>query len=113
MSKFRIFKKFSLDFLGEEWKESYINFQALTVTDVKVKFPQLSKMGEKEGEDVVKGIDAVIEILKSKFVDGKGVGEKGQVVDLEATDLVDLPVEVLSNALSFLSQGAGKKPLAP
>jgi len=113
MSKFKIARKFSLDFLGEGWKEAYINFQALTVSDIKVKFPQLSQMDEKATSDVVKGIDAVLDILKSKFIDGKGVGEKGGEIVLEANDLIDLPVEVLSKALAFLSQGANPKSQAP
>lgn len=106
MARFKIVKKFLLDFLGGEWKDSYINFGALTVMDVKESFPALSKLDEKSQDDVTRGVDSITTILKKKFIDGKGIGEKGEVIDLKPEDFEELPIEVLSKALSFLSQSA-------
>ena len=106
MSKFRIVKKFSLDFISSEWKEAYINFNALTVGDVKDAFPALSKVSETKEEDVSAGLDMILDVLKDKFVDGKGINENGELIDLVADDIKELPISVLSKALSFLSQDA-------
>lgn len=104
MKKFRIIKHFSLDFLGDSWKEAYIDFNALTVADVKDKFSALSKMGE-DSKNVTAGLITILSLLQDKFIEGKGVGEKGELVPIDKEDLEALPVETLSKALSFLSQG--------
>lgn len=104
--KFKIVKRFSLDFLGEEWKEAYIDFDALTISDVKQKFPALATMESKTKEELLAGVDAILDILKAKFVGGKAIDDKGKLEDLQATDLEALPIEVLSKALAFLSQSA-------
>ncbi len=105
MKKFNIVRQFSLNFINDEWKDAYINFSALTVGDVKEKFPNLSKLDEKSQADPMIGLNSILDLLKSKFVSGKGVSEKKELVDLTVDDLEALPVEVLSKALSFLSQG--------
>lgn len=104
MTKFKIVKRFSLDFVGEEWKDAYIDFQSLTVLDVRNKFPSLSRLDEKDQDNIVKGIDSVVEILKDKFLEGKGIDIEGKLVELTPDDLEALPMEVLSRALGFLSQ---------
>lgn len=105
MSKFKIVKKFSLDFVAPEWKDAYINFNALTVSDVKEAFPVLAKAKDTEGEETA-GLEAILAIIKSKFIDGKAVNEKGELISLSVDDINDLPVSILSKALSFLSQDA-------
>jgi hypothetical protein len=113
MKKFGIVKRFSLDFLGEGWKDAYINFSPLTIVDIKTKFPSLLKLSAENKDDVIKGVDSVLIMMKEKFVDGKAVESSGGLVDLTVDDLEQLPVEVLSRALSFLSQGATPSIQAP
>ena len=106
MSKFKIVKKFSLDFVAPEWKDAYIDFNVLTVNDVREVFPALAKMKEVEETNVSAGLDSILDLVKSKFIDGKAINEKGELISLEVGDIDDLPVAVLSKALSFLSQDA-------
>lgn len=106
MSKFKIVKKFSLDFIAPEWKDAYIDFNALTVADVKESFPMLAKIKETQEDDISSGLDLVLALIKSKFIEGKAVNEKGELVALVIDDIDDLPVVVLSKALTFLSQDA-------
>lgn len=106
MSKFKIVKKFSLDFVAPEWKDAYINFNALTVSDVKETFPMLAKIQENQGENVSAGLDSILVLIKAKFVDGMAINEKGELAPLAVEDINELPVAVLSKALSFLSQDA-------
>ena len=104
MSKFKIVKRFSLDFIAPEWKDAYINFNVLTVSDVKEVFPTLAKMKEIQEDNISAGLDSVLEVVKNKFIDGKAINEKGELIPLLVEDINDLPVTILSKALSFLSQ---------
>jgi hypothetical protein len=105
MTLFKVVKKLSLDFFGKGWEGAYINFQALTVKDIKDKFPEFTKIDEKDETAALRGIDTVLELLKEKFISGKGINDEGKLVDLKPGDLENLPAEIISRALSFLSQG--------
>lgn len=105
MAKFKINRKFSLAFLGEGWEDSYIVFNSLTVKDIRKDFPELAKLDEGDNAQVISGMDVILNLLQSKFVEGKGINADGNVIELKDADLEDLPVEVLSKALAFLSQG--------
>ena len=113
MSKFKIIKRFSLDFIAPEWKDAYINFHVLTVADVKDAFPALAKMGGTEKEDVSSGLESILSLIKNKFIEGKALNEKGELIALEVEDIEELPVSVLSKALNFLSQDAIPPSLNP
>ena len=113
MSKFLLEKSFSLDFLGDKWKEqkAHISFNAFTIRDIREKLPKLTIINESDTKSVESGITAMIELLQEKFISGIGIDEKGEKVDIVAGDLEDLPVEVISKAVSFLSQGlTGESP---
>ena len=101
MSDFKVVKKLSLDFLGEDWKDAYINFQVLTIADVKDKFPTLTEVDPDNPASVIKGMTTVLGVLKDKFIDGKGPGGKVILVG----DIEKLPAELMSKALDFLAQG--------
>ena len=100
--KFKIIKRFSLEFLGEEWVECYINLKPLSIADVKSKLPVIAKLQE-DGSDIAAGVDLLLELLTDKFIDGKVVNSEGVVSDLLKEDLPELPVEVIGRAFSFLS----------
>lgn len=106
MAKFNIVKKFSLDFIDASWKDAYIKFKVLTVADVRETFPILAKIQANQEAEVSMGLESILSLVKSKFIEGKAVGEDGELVDLNVEDIENLPVEVLTKALSFLSQGA-------
>lgn len=105
VKKFKTLKKFPLDFLGEDWKEAYINFERVTIKDVQEVFPQFGQVDGEDEKKVLAGIKNIVKFLEGKFVNGKAVVEDGKLVDLDVKDLGDLPAEVLSRALDFLSQG--------
>ena len=105
MAKFKVEKKFSLDFLGDAWKECYINFEVVSIKDIRDYFPKFKAVDGDNPDTVVKSFNDILGFLSGKFISGKAVNTGGETVDLEAKDLEDLPAEVLSKALSFLSQG--------
>ncbi len=106
MPKFKIIKRFSLDFIAPEWKEAYINFYSLTIADVREVFPKLAEIEEASGKNATVGLESILSLLKAKFVDGMALNEEGEITNLKTEDLDDLPITVLSRALTFLSQDA-------
>lgn len=106
MSKFKVIKRLSLAFLGEDWKDCYISYNAITVSDVKNKFPKLASIDPDDVKAVNAGIDNMLDILKEKFIEGKS--PEG---DLTKEDLDEMPVEIIRESLSFLS--AAKTNISP
>ena len=109
MRKFKTSKRFSLSFLGTDWKTAYIDFERVTISDVQNIFPKFSAADSKNEKQVIKGISEITSFLESKFIGGKGVLDDGSIVDLKPEDIKALPSEVLSNALDFLSQDVAPK----
>ena len=104
MPEFIIQNKFSLIFLGEEWKDAYLMLGRITAKDAMERLPQLAKVDEKNPEAVKKALAKMIELLQEKFVEGKAITKDG-LVDVKKEDLADFPIEVISKAVDFLSQG--------
>lgn len=100
-----VVKNFSLDFLGEDWKDAHINFQAVTIGDIKNKFPEIAQVDTNNPESVADSLDKILTLLEERFIDGSAPGEK-EMVSLSKEDIKDLPGEVIGRALTFLSQGA-------
>ncbi len=111
MSKFVVRKKFLLDFVNDEWKEkgAYLELSAFSVSDIKDKLSKLTGVEETSAESVTSALDSMISLLEEKFLGGKAVDEKGELVDLVKSDIRELPVEIISKAIGFLSQGVSKQ----
>lgn len=107
MSKFLLKKRFDLGFLGEEYKEkdTYLEFNAFTIKDIREQLPSLTRMDETNPEEVEEGMGTMLKILKSKYIGGKAIGNDGKLVTVKKEDLDELPVEVVVKAVTFLSQG--------
>jgi len=107
MSKFLLKKRFSLDFLGDEWKEkkAYIEFNSLTVGDISTRLPNLAQIDENDPKSVEAGMRETMELLKEKFISGKGVSKDNELIDITKEGLEELPIEVITRAVNFLSQG--------
>jgi hypothetical protein len=105
MTKFLVKKKLMLEFVGDEWKDCYMEFTPFTAVEVKEKFPELLAMQTGDPKVVLEGMDTIISVLSSKFVSGKGIDENGKEVAITKKDIPYLPIEVLGRSLSFLSQG--------
>ena len=103
--KFKIVRRFDLGFIGEEWKECYINFNGLTIRDIRDQVPAIANIDNKNQKEIIDGMDKILNLIKDKFISGKAIDSEGKLVDLKANDLDDLPANVLVRALNFLSQG--------
>lgn len=111
---FKIVKHFKLDFLGEEWKDAYLKLRPFTVQDIKVKLPKIAEMSNIDSKELKESersaitdtsMEVLVEMIQDKFVSGKGVDDDGTLVDITKETLLELPLEVITTAFSFLSNG--------
>lgn len=106
MAKFYLTKKLNLDFLGGLWKEkgAYLEFHAFTIRDLKDKLPNLAqKVDPNDASSVSDSLGETLTLLEDKFVAGKAIDEKGELVDVSKEDLGDLPAEAIKRLIGFLS----------
>src|SRR3990167_2737989 len=99
---FDVFRKLDLSFLGETWKECFIEFRYITVAEAK-SFSSFT-LNKDDPKSVENALDTSIKILEDKFVSGKAL-QDGKLVDLKKEDLKDLPVEVLNRSIIILTGG--------
>lgn len=76
-------RRVSLDFLGEEYKDSCIVFKAIPV----VEYQKVLKNAEEIGEDNAKSITFILETLKKYFIEGKFQGTALIKEDLDSLDV--------------------------
>lgn len=81
----KIKKRVSLDFIGEEYKDSYLVFNSIAVKEYEGLQKSIKAI---EGDDE-KALPFITEQLKSRFIEGKVDGQA-----VTADDLEDLPGDV-------------------
>ena len=91
-------KHISLAFMGEGWEDCYVDFRSLRWADV--------ANLDSDGKDNRQAVNVLLQVLKQNFLGGRGLGEDGQPVELEANDLDELDLE----ALTAISQQLGGAP---
>jgi hypothetical protein len=81
-------KTISLAFMGDAWKDAFVEFRALTWADAQKL--QVEDMNDQAA------MAALQELLQSLFVSGKSLGENDRMVELEASDLAELDIETIA-----------------
>lgn len=100
MAKIIIKKKITLEFLGDEYKDDYLEFKSLPLREFEKILPKL----DEAGEDGKKALPIMTGILESNFISGKFQGE-----DVVKEDLLDFDMETLVKAFElFTGQVAPK-----
>ena len=84
-------KRVNLDFLGEEYKDSYLYLKALAVKE----YPALQAEIDKVEKDQAQALPFIVEQIKSRFLDGKVEGK-----DITAEDLDDFSADVFMECFS-------------
>lgn len=87
-------KRVSLDFLGEEYKDSYLVFKSIAVRE----YADLQKKANEVDKDGTKAVGFIQEQLAGRLLEGKIDGQ-----DVKADDLLDLPVEVIIECFNQIS----------
>lgn len=88
MGKIVIKKRVSFDFLGEEYKECYADFQRIPVAD----FEEIQQKMEEVEKDKGSSFNVVLDVLKRYFVSGKFLIED-KLDTIVADDLDGLDAE--------------------
>lgn len=96
---FAIPKKMSLDFLGEGWHDAYINF---SLPSLKESINQPTPTEEELNSDPKKYTSQMVAFTEKHFLSGKG-WDGSQLVDLQASDIQELPPIVFMKATELLS----------
>lgn len=92
----QIVKKIDLGFLGDRYKDSYMNMRSISMREREELISQLDKLkDERKSFDFVK--DTVIE----RFVDGE-LKDGDKTEPLTKDDLMDLPTEVFLSTIQQL-----------
>lgn len=101
MVKFKIERRYDLGYLGEDWKrnECFLLFNPLTVRE-QLDFTDSNKDKDKEKQGMV-----VVDMLKEKFITGKGINDKGEVITIAKDDFMDFSVDIVTEIVRFLSTG--------
>lgn len=78
-------KRVSLEFISEEYKDSYLIFKAIPVRD----YQGLQDSIKAIEKDESKGLPFIAEQLTGRFIEGKVLGQ-----DVSADEIEDLPGDV-------------------
>lgn len=100
---FLVKRKLELSFLGDDWKEAFIEFRAPSYAEVrKIAALENSKQDNSQDNDQ-QDADLVISTLKDHIVSGKGYDPESQgLVDITSANFEDLPPSVISKSVELL-----------
>lgn len=92
MANIVIKKRVDLGFLGDEHKDSFLEFKSMTI-------PEYEKLlGELENMDNIESVKKTLGILETHFLDGKFGDQK-----VEASDLKQFDVQTLVTCLEYFT----------
>lgn len=89
-------KRISLDFLGEEHKDSYVVFRGIPLADYE-KYIAKNVAIQKKGDNVG-SVKLLIEVLQEKFIEGETSEGK-----LTSEDMASLDVDTAIKLFSYLT----------
>lgn len=92
--KFDITKKVDLSYLGENWKDCYLEFNLPSYGDLK----DLSDSETTDAEKAEKGLETIVGLFK-----GGCAISGGEKVEVKKDDLKDIPVEILTKCFKAIS----------
>lgn len=95
----QIRKRVSLDFLGDEYKDSYLIFKAIPIKDYEVFQDEIEKIKD----DNKAALDLIRTKLKKYYISGKVANESGQLEDVTVADLDELDRESTTKCFEMLT----------
>lgn len=94
MANIVIKKKVSLEFLGEDYADSYLEFKSMPISA----YEKLMEELEKVGSDNKESLKITLRILEDNFIGGKFLEE-----EVKKEDLVQFDIETLVNCLEYFT----------
>ena len=104
MARLKVKKHFSLAYLGDEWKDAYINFTAFTANDIKSNSGLKIDVEHPDPVAVQSSFDNMIKMLQERFIDGQLPNDDGTLAPLKKEEIGDLDMDIIQGAITFLSQ---------
>lgn len=96
----KIEKRITLEFLGEEYADSFVRVSAIPMREVQELMDQIAKV--QGSEDNKQAMEFMVSVVSERFISGEiKQGEKTEV--LTADDLLDMPGEFFINVIERLS----------
>lgn len=98
MGKIVIKKRISLDFLGEEYKDCYITFKPITISEA-------DKIGEEAIQSTKdrKSNAWLLNQLKDRFLEGKFLGVDNNLFEIKTDDIDSFDLETCSTIFEILT----------
>lgn len=93
MAKILIPKRVSLEFLGEEFKDSYLIFKAMAWHEYERMLPEVEA-----NDDNIKSANTIKEAILKHFIEGKFKGEA-----VEKEDLLEFDIDTLTKCFEVLT----------
>ena len=81
--KIVIKKQVSLEFLGEQYKDSYLIFRTMPLREYEELLPRIDALGDEN----IESVKLIKEVLENHFIEGKFEGEDVKKEDLPEFDL--------------------------
>ena len=92
--KIDITKKVDLSYLGDAWKECFLEFRLPSYADI--------KDFSVETTDNKEAMTKAMTTIKELFVAGKAISE-GKVIEVTKDDLDDFPVEIIAKCVQVIT----------
>ena len=108
MSKWGLIQKHSLAYLGDNWKDCYIEMRAIPYKKVSSFLKIDASSIQENPEEYLKQEEDLVKLLKDNFVSGKLFDGK-DVVDMKKGDIDDMPANVMTDLVGFLFQGSANQ----
>lgn len=86
MSKLIIRKRVTLEFLGEQYKDAYLDFKSIPVGDYDKLIDEIKEAGEGDNK---KANAVILKILKQYYLTGQFPNEEGTLEALDSADELD------------------------
>lgn len=93
-------KKVTLEFLGNEYKDAYLVFKSIPISQLETLLDKMPKEGDTNN---TKSISAMLEVLKEYFLDGKFPNAQGQLEDVTKDDLDNIDADTAIHCFQGLS----------
>jgi len=98
MSRIVIKKKVSLDFLGADYKDCYLEFKTIPMKEYEKYVEQAS-----ENKDEKKAVGFITSTLQDLFISGKFIDENKEQFDVKKEELGDFDITVMVTVFKALT----------
>lgn len=99
MGKIVIKKKISLDFLGEDYKDGYLEFKSIPLKE----YEEYTKNISDVKDDDSAASQMIIDILNNNFLGGKFPDDEGKLFDVEKDQLKEFDIVTAIQVFKILT----------